>query len=253
MTMERILSQLRKAVDDYQMIDDGDLIAVGCSGGKDSTLLLAALKQMACFYPKHFDVVGIAIDIGAGMDYSPLVDFCNEKDIRLEIEHTRIYDIVFTSRQEQNPCSLCSNMRRGALNRAAAKYGANKVALGHHNDDVLDTFMLNLVHAGKIGTFKPVTYLTRSDMTIIRPFIYIQEKDIKNVTSSMNIPVLVNPCPEDKHTERETMKNLVSDMDHEYKGFKKRLFGAIQRSGIDGWQEFPSGRHSEPKKTNTEE
>ena len=235
--MEKILSLLRRAVDDYQMIEDGDTVAVGCSGGKDSTLLLAALNRLSKFYPKKFKVIGISLDMGTGMDFTPLIEFCKKEEIELIIKKTEISKVVFDIRHETNPCSLCAKMRRGALNDAAVEAGANKIALGHHNDDVLETFMLNLVHAGKLGTFRPVTYLSRMNVTVIRPLIYIAEKDIKKTVKRREIPVLFNPCPANGKTERQTMKDMIADMEYKYRGFKVRMFGAIKRSHIDGWHE----------------
>lgn len=234
--MQHILSLLRKAVDDYGMIEAGDRIAVGCSGGKDSTLLLLALSKLAEFYPKKFSVVGIAVDIGLGMDYSPLASFCERENIEFVIKHTQIAKIIFDVRKESNPCSLCSRMRRGSLNNCAVEAGANTVALGHHRDDVIDTFFLSLIHESRINTFQPVTYLTRKDLSVIRPMIYIPEKEIKRVIRKYGIPVLESRCPEDKHTERESVKQLIADIDMRYKGVRDRVFGAIERSGLDGWR-----------------
>ena len=177
---KRLLSHARRAVDDYNMIEDGDRIAVGISGGKDSLALLTALAGLRIFYPKKFEVIGISIDMGLeGMDFSPVADYCEKLGVEYRIVKTEISNIIFNVRKEPNPCSLCAKMRRGALNTAAVEAGCNKVALGHHFDDVVETFMLNLFFEGRIGTFSPVTYLSRMDITVIRPLIYMPEKDVR--------------------------------------------------------------------------
>ena len=244
--MKKILSLMRRAVEDYDMIQDGDRIAVGCSGGKDSTLMLLALHRLSKFYPQKFSVVGITIDPGSGMDFTPLKELCENEGIEYIVKKTPIYDIVFNVTKQKNPCSLCSKMRRGALNDEAKAANCNKIALGHHNDDVLETFMLNMVHEGRLGCFQPVTYLSRRDLTVIRPMVYIEEREVKSSVRRTEIPVITNPCPADGFTQREEMKNLIKKLDTDYKGFKVRLFGALKRSGIDGWNTIDM-------KTNTEE
>jgi tRNA(Ile)-lysidine synthase TilS/MesJ len=234
--MQHILSLVRKAVDEYGMIDDGDRIAVGCSGGKDSTLLLLSLSKLAQFYPKKFSVLGIVIDPGTGIDYTPLTEFCEKENIELIIKKTEISKIIFDIRKESNPCSLCARMRRGSLNDAAVEAGANKVALGHHRDDVIDTFFLSLIHESRLNTFQPVTYLSRKDITVIRPMIFVPEKEIKRTVKRYSLPVLFNPCPANGNTEREAVKQVVHDIDERYKGIRERVFGAIERSSLDGWE-----------------
>ncbi len=234
--MQHILSLVRKAVDEYGMIQDGDKIAVGCSGGKDSTLLLLALSKLSAFYPKKFSVVGITIDMGSGIDFSPLKEFCECENIELIVKKTEISKIIFDIRKESNPCSLCSRMRRGCLNDAAVEAGANKVALGHHRDDVIETFFLSLFHESRLNTFQPVTYLSRKDITVIRPMIFLPEKDVKNAVKRLNVPVVFNPCPANGQTERESMKDLIYDLDYRYRGVKDRIFGAIERSELSGWK-----------------
>lgn len=233
--MKKILSLMRRAVEDYDMIHNGDKIAVGCSGGKDSTLMLLALHRLSQFYPQKFSVVGITIDPGSGMDFTPLKELCEKEGIEYIVKKTQIYDIVFNVTKQENPCSLCARMRRGALNDEAKAAGCNKIALGHHNDDVLETFMLNLIHEGRIGCFQPVTYLSRIDLTVLRPMVYIEEREVKSSVRRTEIPVIQNPCPADGYTQREEMKKLLKSMDTDYKGFKVRLFGALKRSEIDGW------------------
>lgn len=227
---------MRRAVEDYDMIQNGDNIAVGCSGGKDSTLMLLALNKLAQFYPKKFTVTGITVDTGSGMDFTPLEKLCEDHGIPYIKKQTEIYNIIFNETKQKNPCSLCAKMRRGVLNETAKSFHCNKIALGHHNDDVLETFMLNLIHEGRLGCFQPVTYLSRTDVTVIRPMIYINEREIKSSVKRINIPIIKNPCPADGYTQRQDMKELLKNLDIDYKGLKIRMFGALQRSGIDGWE-----------------
>lgn len=241
--LKRLLSFARRACDDYGMIEDGDVVAVGLSGGKDSLALLYALSDLRRFYPKKFRLMAITIDmqfdsIGREKsDFSGVEALCRELDIEYRIEKSDIAKIVFDVRKESNPCSLCAKMRRGALCDAAKKYGANKVALGHHFDDAVQTFMLNLFYEGRIGCFSPVSFLDRSGITVIRPLIYAQEKDLRYFASSCELPVVESSCPANKNTEREEMKNLLARLERENKGLRHRIFGAMQRSGIDGYKE----------------
>jgi len=232
-SIRRLLSCARRAVDDYGMIEDGDRIAVGLSGGKDSIALLCVLLDLQRFYPKRFEVCGISVSMGfEGMDYSPVADFCSESGVEYRVIKTELAHIIFDVRKESNPCSLCAKMRRGILHDAAKEMGCSKIALGHHYDDVIDTFMLNLFHEGRIGAFLPVTYLSRKDITLIRPLLYVPEKDIRYFLSKNDLPTVKNPCPEDGHTEREKMKQLINGLDREYKGLKHRIFGAMQKGGV---------------------
>ncbi len=232
-SIRRLLSCARRAVDDYGMIEDGDRIAVGLSGGKDSIALLCVLLDLQRFYPKRFEVCGISVSMGfEGMDYSPVADFCSKCGVEYRVIKTELAHIIFDVRKESNPCSLCAKMRRGILHDAAKEMGCNKIALGHHYDDVIDTFMLNLFHEGRIGAFLPVTYLSRKDITLIRPLLYVPEKDIRYFLSKNDLPTVKNPCPEDGHTEREKMKQLINGLDREYKGLKHRIFGAMQKGGV---------------------
>jgi len=235
--LRRLLSMCRRAVDDYSMIEAGDRIAVGLSGGKDSMALLCSLWGLKRFYPKHFELVGITVDLGfEGMDFSPLTEFCNELEIEHIIVPTKISDVVFVNRGESNPCSLCSRMRRGVLHDASKDAGCNKLALGHHFDDAVETFMLNLFREGRIGCFSPVTYLSRKDLTMIRPMIFAQEKDIRYfINRNESLPIIQNRCPEDKRTERENMKKMLSELDRNDKGLKHRIFGAMQKAHVDGF------------------
>ena len=237
--LQRILSFVRRAVDDYGMIAEGDKIAVGISGGKDSLTLLAALAALRRFYPARFELVGITVDMGfEGVDLTPIEEFCRSLDVPFFVEKTEIAKVIFDIRRESNPCSLCAKMRRGALHARAKAEGCNKIALGHHFDDAVETFMLNLFHEGRLGCFSPVTYLSRRDLTLIRPLLYAQEKDVRYYAKRADppLPVLKSPCPEDEATERETMKVMLRDLERKYPGLRHRIFGALCKGGIDGFK-----------------
>ncbi len=240
--LKRILSFTRRAVDDYEMISEGDRIAVGVSGGKDSLTLLCALAEMRIFYPKKFELVAISVDMGFdGADFSEIAELCSRLSVPFHKVDTQISTIIFDVRKESNPCSLCAKMRRGALHSAAVELGCNKVALGHHFDDVVETFMLNLFFEGRLGCFQPVTYLSRMDITLIRPMIYMPEKDVRYFASKAALPIMKSPCPADGNTEREEMKKLLADLEHQNKGLRYRIFGAIQRGKLDGFHEAGRG------------
>lgn len=235
--MKRITSCVRKAVEDYDMIQDGDRVAVGISGGKDSLVLLGALANLSRFYPKKFTVVGLTLDMGYKSDYSKIKEYCERFGVEHIVKYTNIKEIIFDDRKETNPCSLCAKMRRGALNDFAIENGCRRVALGHHNDDVLETFFLSLLYEGRINCFSPVTYLDRTDIYQIRPLIYAREGDIRGVVRRNDIPVLKSSCPADGNTKREQMKDIIARIDKEVNpGFKRRLFTAIKTSEIDGWK-----------------
>lgn len=235
--MKRIVSRVRKAVEDYDMIHDGDKIGVGVSGGKDSLVLLGALANLSRYYPKKFTVVGLTLDMGYNADYSDIRRYCDNLGVEYTVKPTNIAEVIFDYRKEENPCSLCAKMRRGALNDLAIEQGCRRVALGHHNDDVLETFLLSLFYEGRINCFAPVTYLDRTDLYSIRPLIYVREGDIKGVARRLEIPVLKSSCPADGNTKREEVKNILATLDKSVNpGLKKRLFTAIQNSGIDGWK-----------------
>ena len=237
--IKRVLSYVRRALDDYNMIEDGDKIAVGVSAGKDSLTLLCAMAEIRRFYPKKFELVAITVDMGFdGTDFEPIAKFCQELDVEYKIVPTQISKIIFDVRKEKNPCSLCAKMRRGALYGYAKEIGCNKVALGHHFDDVVETFMLNLFYEGRLGCFQPVTYLSNTEITLIRPMLYMPEKDVKYFASKTELPIIKSPCPADGNTEREEMKKLLASLERENKGLRYRIFGAIQRGGIDGFKEF---------------
>ena len=235
--IKKLLSPVRRAVEDYAMIEDGDRIAVGISGGKDSLALLLALTAMRSFYPKRYEVVGVTVDMGfSGTDFSAIRRFCEECGAKYRVVPTEIAKIIFDVRKESNPCSLCAKMRRGALHAEAQRLGCNKVALGHHCDDVVDTFMLNLFYEGRLGCFSPVTYLSERKLTLIRPLLYCEEREIVYFANKLRLPVMKSPCPEDHNTERENMKNLLRQLERGNRGLRKRIFHAICKGEIDGFR-----------------
>ena len=234
--MQQILSYMRKAIEDYNMIEEGDKIAVALSGGKDSISLLMGLKNLQRFYPKHFDLM--AISINPGFDFFNkdfLNNICKQLDVPLFIEDTHIKEIVFDERKEKNPCSLCANFRRGALNSVAIREECNKIALGHNEDDVLETFLLNLLYTGSINTFSPVSYMDRSKITLIRPLIYAPEKYIRKYIRKNNIEVMPKVCPMDGISKREDMKEMIKNLQIEIPHIRANLFGAIKRN-IKEWK-----------------
>ncbi len=239
--IKRILSYTRRAVDDYTMIKSGDRIAIGVSGGKDSLTLLAAMAELKRFYPISFELHAITIDMGfENSDFSKVGDFCELLGIQYHVVPTQISKIIFDIRKEKNPCSLCARMRRGALHDAAKEIGCNSIALGHHFDDVVETFMLNLFFEGRLGCFRPVTYLSRKDLTLIRPLIYAPEKSIRYFVSKNDLPIIESQCKADKNTQREEMKKLLSSLERNNKGLRYRIYGAIQRGELDGFKSFGS-------------
>lgn len=236
--IQRILSYTRRAIEDYDMIRPGDKIAVGISGGKDSMTLLTALAELRRFYPVPYTLCGIMVDMGfEGTDVTPIADYCQRLDVEFRVVPTDIAKIIFDIRKEPNPCSLCAKMRRGVLHSTAKEMGASRVALGHHFDDAVDTFMLNLFFEGRIGCFSPVSYLSRSDLYLIRPLLYTQEKDVRYFIRHADVPVLESACPENHNTERENMKLLLQQLEKNNKGLRHRIFGAMCRGEIDGFIE----------------
>lgn len=234
--MQKLLSYVRRAVDHYHMIESGDRIAVGVSGGKDSLALLAALSELRRFYPKPFEVVAITLEMGyQEMDFDPIQQFCDAHRVEYIRVPTQIAQIIFDIRKEPNPCSLCAKMRRGALHEAALTAGCKKVALGHHFDDVVETFMLSLFYEGRISCFLPVTYLDRKGITMIRPLLYTPEKYVRSFAKRTGLPVVHNPCPADGNTKRQEIKELLYRLEQEDHGLRDRIFGAIQRYPLRGW------------------
>jgi len=242
--MQRILSLTRKCVQEYEMIQDGDRIAVGVSGGKDSVLLLAALNSLSKFYPKKFSLHAITIDMGMGMDFSSISDFCDSMNIGHTIISSNLKEIIFDIRKESNPCALCAKMRRGMLNDAVRDLGFNKVALGHTFDDAVETFMLSQVFEGRISCFMPVTYLDRSDLTTIRPLLYINEGQIRGIVKRENLPIVKNPCPANGNTKRQEIKELLKEMNDRYPGYRERIFTSMQHLPLDGWKITGETRNS---------
>ena len=245
--MKRLLSFVRRAVDDYGMIDEGDRIAVGISGGKDSLTLLAALAEMRRFYPKKYDIVAITVDMGfESADFSEIAEFCRRLKVEYRIVKTDIAKIIFDIRKEPNPCSLCAKMRRGSLHAEAQAANCNKVALGHHYDDAVETFMLNLFFEGRLGCFSPKSYLSNRKLTLIRPLLYATEKDVMYFVNRRSLPVVKSLCPEDHATERENMKKLLSELERGNKGLKHRIFTAMCNGEVDGFKKI--GRYPDAGK-----
>lgn len=236
MKLQQVLSLTRKAIDDYNMIEDGDSIAVGISGGKDSLTLLYALHGLQRFYPKSFNLHAITVDLGFGnLNLDEITKLCADMEVPYHIVKTDIGKIIFEDRKETNPCSLCAKMRKGALNTAIKELGCNKVAYAHHKDDVVETMMLSLIYEGRFHTFSPVTYLDRMELTVIRPLIYMREADVIGFVHKYDVPVVKSPCPADGHTKREYAKTLLQDINRETPGVKERMFTAIQ-SSMDKWR-----------------
>ncbi len=241
--MKKLLSSVRRAVKEYQMIDAGDCIAVGVSGGKDSLALLLALIQLSRFYPNPFTVKAITLDMGfESMDFSPLAHFCDEYGIPFILEKTDIKTIVFDIRHESNPCSLCAMLRRGALQHAALANGCNKLALGHHQDDVIETYFLSLLYEGRMNCFSPVTHLDGKALSIIRPLIYTPELTIRSLNKRLQLPIVPSTCPSDGVSKRQEIKDLLWSVERQNHGARRRIFGAIQRLPLPGWERPDSNR-----------
>lgn len=235
--LQTIMGQARRAIDDYNMIDEGDKIAIGLSGGKDSITLLHALYNLRRYYPKKFDIIAITIHPGSDTFKTyELEKMCEKLGIEHIVYNSNISKVVFDIRKEKNPCSLCANMRRGMLNSIAIENGCTKIALGHHSDDVIETFLMSVFLNGKIHTFSPVTYLSRSDVKVIRPFIYVNEKDIRAVARKLEFPIIKKCCSMDGFSKREYMKDLIRGLGHDIPKIKANLLGAIKRSDIQGWK-----------------
>ena len=236
MKLQKLYSYTRRAIDDYQMIEEGDTIAVGISGGKDSLTLLYAMHGLRRFYPKRFELMAITVNLGyKDFDVTKLVNLCSELDIPYKIIETEIADIVFQKNPQENPCSLCAKLRKGALNEAANEMGCNKVAYAHHRDDIVETMMLSLLFEGRFHSFSPKTHLDRTGLTVIRPLMYLAEADVIGFKNKMNLPVVKNPCPVDGFTKRQYAKDLLRQLNLEHPGTKDRMFHAILNGNIPGW------------------
>lgn len=238
MELQKLLSYTRKAVDEYTMIEDGDHIAVGISGGKDSLTLLYALHGLKRFYPKKFELSAITVDLGfEDFDLTPIQLLCHKLNIPYRIESSDIYDILFNVRKESNPCSLCAKMRKGALNQAVKEMGCNKIAYAHHKDDMIETMLLSLIFEGRFYSFSPKTYLDRTDLTVIRPLMFVDEKDVIGFKNKYFLPVVKSKCPVDGYTKRQYVKELLRQLTHENPGVRERMFHAVLDGNIEGWPE----------------
>ena len=236
--MQRILSHMRKAIEEYHMIEEGDKIAICLSGGKDSITLLHAFKALQRFYPKKFEIIAVSIDPGFEFfDTKLLQKLCDDIKIPLFIEKSNAKEIVFDIRKEKNPCSLCANLRRGVINSIAIREGCNKIALGHNQDDVLETFLLNLFYTGNIGTFSPVSYMDRTKITLIRPLVYTPEKETKRFVKKAGLTVMPKVCPMDGTSKREDMKQMIFTLSKNIPMIRANLFGAIQRN-LPDWNVY---------------
>ena len=228
MKLQQLYSYVRQAIDDYQMIADGDQIAVGISGGKDSLTLLYALSGLRRFYPKKFELAALTVDLGFDhYDLSEIRQLCKTLDVEYHVIKTKIGEIVFEERKESSPCALCAKMRKGALNDYAKQIGCNKVAYAHHKDDLLESMMMSFLFEGRIHTFAPVTYLDRSGITVIRPLLFLYEGDVKGFVKEYQLPVVKSPCSVDGSTKREDVKNLIGEINHQYPGAKARMIRAV--------------------------
>lgn len=243
--IQKLTGMVRRCVEDYAMISPGEKVAVGVSGGKDSLVLLRLLAELRKYPDCPFELIAVTIDMGLGMDYSGIEKFCAQLDVPFHKVTTEIGPIIFDYRKEKNPCSMCSKMRRGALNQTILSLGCNKLALGHHYDDAVETFLMSLIYEGRISCFQPVTNLDRTGVIQIRPMLYLHEKTIDHFAVVSEMPVLQNRCPVDKHTKREEIKDLVYKLSADYPDLKERIFGAMQRFPLPEWE--PHGRYKRPK------
>lgn len=246
--MKKILSLLRRCVEDYDMIQTGDRVAVGVSGGKDSLVLLAALARLSRFYPKRFTVEAFTVDMGIeGMDFSEVARFCRDLDVPYHILPTQINKVIFETRKEKNPCALCAKMRKGSLHEGILAHGVHKVALGHHYDDAVETFFLSLFYEGRLSCFQPVTWLDRTQITQIRPLLYCGENLVRHTVQRLELPVVENPCPANGNTKRQEIKELIYELNGRYPGLKGRAFGAMQRLPLPEWGPIEHRRRPLPE------
>lgn len=254
MKLQQVLSYVRRAVEDYDMIQDGDKIAVGISGGKDSLTMLYALNGLKRFYPKRFEIHAVTVDLGfKNLDLGQIEALCEKLQVPYTIVKTEIADIIFEQRKETNPCALCAKMRKGALNDAIKAAGCNKVAYAHHKDDVVETMLMSLIFEGRFHTFSPVTYLDRMDLTVIRPLLYMNEADVIGFVNKNDVPVAKSPCPADGYTKREYVKQLLRQLNLENPGVKERMFTAIQTGNLKGWPDLIERPKPVPKKNRNHE
>lgn len=244
MKLQQLLSYTRRAIDDYEMIEEGDKIAIGISGGKDSLTLLYALHGLQRFYPKKFEIHAVTVDLGFdNIDFQKIQALCDELEVPYTIVKTDIAQIVFDERKESNPCSLCAKMRKGAINDAIKEMGCNKIAYAHHKDDVVETMLMSLIFEGRFHSFSPVTHLTRIDIKCIRPLLYVNESNIVGFVKKYNLPVLKSPCPADGYTKREYASNLLDQLIKENPGVKERMFTAIVNANLPGWPQYKGKRN----------
>lgn len=243
--MQRLVGLVRRCAEDYDMIKPGDRIGVGVSGGKDSLALLVLLAELKKYNHKPFELEAVTVDLGFGMDFSGIEKLCNDLGVPFNLVQTQIAPVIFEYRQEKNPCSMCAKMRRGAINQTLLERGLNKLALGHHYDDAVETFMMSLLYEGRISCFQPVTDLDRTGIIQIRPMLYLHEQTVDNFATKMQLPVIQNRCPVDKRTKREEIKKLVYELSGRYPDLKERVFGAMQRLPLPEWE--PHGRYKRPK------
>ena len=236
MKIKQMTSLIRRAIEDYNMIQEGDNIAIGISGGKDSLTLLYALSSLQAYYPEKFKLYAVTVDLGFGnLNLNEIRQLCQKLNVEYHVVETDIGKIVFEDHKESNPCSLCAKMRKGALNQAMKELGCNKIAYAHHRDDVISTMFLSMLYEGRMHTFQPVTYLERMDLTVIRPMIYVKEADVKGFVNKYELPVVKSSCPADKHTRREYVNQLLQQLNRENPGVKDRIFAAIRTGGFEGW------------------
>lgn len=236
--MQQITGMIRAAIDHYDLIDQNDKIAVGVSGGKDSLVLLASLATLRNYYPKKFDLLALIVDPqfnGIKTDFSGVESFCFELNVDIKIKRSDLGKIVFEDRKEKNPCSLCARMRRGILHNMSLENGCNKIALGHHYDDAVQTFFMNLFNSGKIGCFSPKTYLDRKKLWLIRPMVFCPEKAISKSAKKYNFPIVKSECPVDKTTSRAETESLIRSLEKIYPDLRAKVIGAMQRSNVNGW------------------
>lgn len=246
MKLQQLMSYVRRAIDDYHMIEEGDKIAIGISGGKDSLALLYALSGLRRFYPNHFELHAVTVDLGFdNLNLDGISRLCEELEVPYHIVKTDIGKIIFEDRKETNPCALCAKMRKGALNDAMKELGCNKIAYAHHKDDVVITMLMSLIYEGRFHTFSPKTYLDRTNLTVIRPLMYVNEADVKGFIHKYDVPVVKSPCPADGHTKREYVSNLLQQLNRENPGVKERMFAAIINGNMKGWPEYFGRQNNE--------